>query len=231
MTFVTQRDFSSTQVDRSLVAFAAKAERVVLFDVTLGFSVEQFVGIFTGREKANPRKIDSETVDRFHAQDRVNRGVVVLFDPVGELFVEFIERRKIELSHEKLIADTPEEAFDLSFRRSVSHGRMTQDATDSGAYQRDFLATVNRSIVHQQLLGKAAFVECTANGPDHRVDVFLEEELAMTEHTTGIVDKRNQLCLTTSDVRPKHRVGLPKLVCILHAERQANLVFTGIFFE
>ena len=65
MTLITQRDLSPPQVDRRLVTLAAKAERVVLFDVTLVFGVEQFVGIFAGREKPNPRKVDSETVDRF----------------------------------------------------------------------------------------------------------------------------------------------------------------------
>ena len=108
---------------------------------------------------------------------------------------------------------------------------MTQDATDACADQRDFLAAVNRSVIDQQLFGKAPFVEGTANGPHHRIDVFFEKEFAMTEHATGIVDKCNQLRLTTSDVRAKHRIGLPKLVGILHAERLSDLVFTGIFFE
>ena len=39
MTFITQRYFSSTQVDRRFVTLAAKAERVFLFDVTFVFGV------------------------------------------------------------------------------------------------------------------------------------------------------------------------------------------------
>ena len=51
MAFMTQRDFSPAQVDRRLITLAAKAERVVLFDVTLGLGEEHFVGIFARREK------------------------------------------------------------------------------------------------------------------------------------------------------------------------------------
>ena len=48
---------------------------------------------------------------------------------------------------------------------------------------------------------------------------------------TGIIDKSDQLGLLVIDLRPKHGVGLPKLVCVLHAKSQAALVFAWIVFE
>jgi hypothetical protein len=53
----------------------------------------------------------------------------------------------------------------------------------------------------------------------------------VTQHTARIVDKGNQLCLTAADRRSEHRIGLPQLIGILHAEGESALVFTGVFFE
>jgi hypothetical protein len=125
----------------------------------------------------------------------VRHGVVVVFDPVAELVVEGFEREEVELLDEELVADAAEESLDFSLGGGVADGGVTQDAADAGANESDLLAAVDRAVVDEQLLGDAAFVEGGANGLDHRIDVFLEEELAVAEDAAGVVDKGDQPCL------------------------------------
>src|ERR1019366_657785 len=109
--------------------------------------------------------------------------------------VEDFERREIELANEKLIAHAAEEAFDFSLGGGIADGSMPEDAADAGADEGDFLRAVDRAIVDEQLLGDAAFVEGGADGLHERVDVFLEEKLAVAEDPAGVVDKGDQLGL------------------------------------
>ncbi len=53
MTFVTQVNLATAEVDGRFVACAAEAERVVFFDLTFRFGIEQLVSVFTGCEKTN----------------------------------------------------------------------------------------------------------------------------------------------------------------------------------
>ena len=54
----------------------------------------------------------------------------------------------------------------------------------------------------------------------------------MTQDSASIIDKSDQLGLLATNVRAEHRVGLPKLVGVLHAEGQSTLVaFAWIWFE
>ena len=80
-------------------------------------------------------------------------GVVILLDPMGELFVELVDRGEIEITNEELIANSAKEAFDLPLCSRIADCRVTQDSTHACANERDFLAAVNRTIVDQQLLG------------------------------------------------------------------------------
>ena len=78
---------------------------------------------------------------------------------------------------------------------------MPQDAADAGADEGDFLAAVDGAVIDEQLFGDAAFVEGGADGLDQGVDVFLAEELAVTEDPAGVVDKAMSLaCLRPSDI-------------------------------
>lgn len=70
----------------------------------------------------------NKKVDRLHAQRRMHGGVVVVFDPMGKLPVEFVDRGQIELAYQDLIADSAKEAFDFPLGGGVSDGCMTQDA-------------------------------------------------------------------------------------------------------
>ena len=45
------------------------------------------------------------------------------------------------------------------------------------------------------------------------------------------VDERDQFGLATANVRPKHRVGLPQLIGVLHAEGQPGFVLARVCFE
>lgn len=54
----------------------------------------------------------------------------------------------------------------------------------------------------------------------------------MTQDSASVIDKSDQLGLLTTDMRAEHRIGLPKLVGILHAEGESLLVtFAWIRFE
>ena len=158
-------------------------------------------------------------------------GVVVVFDPVGELAVEGFEGGEVELLDEELVADAAEEAFDFSLGGGVADGGVAEDAADAGADEGDLLGAVDGAVVDEQLLGDAAFVEGGADGLHEGVDVFLEEELAVAEDAAGVVDEGDELGLFAGgaghagvDVGPEHGVGLPELVGVFHAEGEAFLV-------
>ena len=107
---------------------------------------------------------------------------------------------------------------------------MAEQAADAGADEGDFLATVDRAVVDEELLGNAAFVEGGADGLDQGIDVLLEEELAVAEDAAGVVEEGDQLGLFASRSHPgvhigsEHGVGLPELVGVFHAESEAFLV-------
>ena len=163
-------------------------------------------------------------------------GVVVVFDPVGELAVEGFERGEVELADEELIADAAEEAFDLSLGGGVADGGVAEDAADAGADEGDFLGAVDGAVIDEELLGDAAFVEGGADGLHEGVDVFLEEEFAVAEDAAGVVDEGDELGLLACsgagvDVGSEHGVGLPELVGVFHAEGEAFLVVVVVGSE
>ena len=119
--------------------------------------------------------------------------VVLPFHPLGELAVEGVERRQVELADEELVADAAEEAFDLALGGGVADGRVPQQAADAGADQGDLLRAVDGAVVDEQLFGHAALVEGGAEGSHHRVGVLVEEELAVTQHAAGIVEEGDEL--------------------------------------
>ena len=151
--------------------------------------------MFGGRQEADAGQVDAEAVDGLHADGVVRHGVVVVFDPVGELAVEGFERGEVELSDEELVADAAEEAFDFALGGGVADGGVAQDAADAGADEGDFLGAVDGAVVDEELLGDAAFVEGGADGLHQGVDVFLEEELAVAEDAAGVVDEGDELGL------------------------------------
>ena len=69
---------------------------------------------------------------------------------------------------------------------------MTEDAADAGADEGDFLGAVDRAVIDEELFGNAAFVEGGAEGLHQRVDVLLEEELAVAEDAAGVVDEGDE---------------------------------------
>ena len=99
----------------------------------VGLGVEEFVVVFGGRQEADAGQVDAEAVDRLHAEGVVFGGVVLLFDPVGELAVEGFERGEVELADEELVADAAEEALDLALGGGVPDGGVAEDAADAGA--------------------------------------------------------------------------------------------------
>ena len=122
-------------------------------------------------------------------------GIVVVFDPVGELAVEGFEGGEVEFLDEELIADAAEKAFDLALGGGVADGGMAEDAADAGADEGDFLGAVDGAVVDEKLFGDAAFVEGGADGLDEGVDVFVEEEFAVAEDAAGVVDEGDEFGL------------------------------------
>ena len=231
-------DLLVAEVDGGFVASAGEAEGVVFFDLPVGLGVEEFVVVFGRRQEAEARQVDAEAVDRLHADGVVRQGVVVVFDPVSELAVEGFEGGEVEVFDEELVADTAEESLDFALGSGVADGRVAENAADAGADERDLLTAVDGAVVDQQLLGDAAFVEGGADGLDHGVDVFLEEELAVAEDAAGVVDEGDELGLlargaghASVDMGPKHGVGLPELVGVFHAEGEAFLVVVVVGSE
>ena len=197
---VAELDFLVAQVDGGFIASAGEAEGVVFFDLPGGLGVEEFVVVFGRRQEADAGQVDAEAVDGLHAEGVVRQGVVVVFDPVGELAVEGFQRGEVELADEELVADAAEKSFDLPLGGGVADGGVAQEAADAGADEGDFLGAVDGAVVDEQLLGDAAFVEGGADGLDERVDVFLEEELAVAEDAAGVVDEGDELGLFASSV-------------------------------
>ena len=142
-------DFFVAQIDGSFVASARETEGVVFFNLPGGLGVEEFVIVFGGGQEADASQIDAEAVDGFHAEGVVRGGVVVAFDPVGELAIEYFERGEVELFDEELIANSAEEAFDFPLGGGVSDSGIPEDAADAGADEGDFLRAVDRAVVDE----------------------------------------------------------------------------------
>ncbi len=128
---MAELNFLVAQVNGGFVASAGEAEGVVFFDFPDGLGVEEFVAVFGGGQEADAGQVDAEAVDGFHAEGVVGHGVVVVFDPVGELAVEGFERGEVELLDQELIADAAEKSFDFSFRRGIANRRVPQNAADA----------------------------------------------------------------------------------------------------
>jgi len=109
---VAELDFEAAEVGGCFVAAILEAECIVFFDGAAGLGVEEFVVVFGGGEEADARQVDAESVDGFESDGIVGGGVVLLFDPVGELAVEGFEGGEVEGADEELIADAAEKAFD-----------------------------------------------------------------------------------------------------------------------
>jgi hypothetical protein len=146
------------------------------------------------------------------------------------------QRGEVEGLHKELIADAAEEAFDFSFGGGIADGGVTQYASDAGADECDFLGAVDGSVVDEELLRHAAFVEGGAEGFYECVDVLIEEELAMTEDAAGVVEEGDEFGgLLRSGGRgavwSEQGVGLPELVGVFHAEGESLFLIGVVFGE
>src|SRR5262249_48236585 len=146
LSVVAELDFLVAEVDGGFVASAGEAEGVVLFDFSGGLGVEELVVVFGRRQEADAGEVDAEAVDGLHAESVVCGGVVVVFDPVGELAVERIERGKVELLNEELIADPAKKPLDFTLRGGIANGRVPEKTADAGANEGDFLRTIDGAV-------------------------------------------------------------------------------------
>jgi hypothetical protein len=158
----------------------------------------------------------------------VDGGVVVVFDPVGELAVEGVEGGEVELLEQEAVADAAEEALDLALGGAVAHGGVAEQGADAGADLVDLRGGVDGAVVHVEGLGEAAFVEGAAQAGDEVFGVLGEEELAVGDDAAGVVDEGDELGLggaaAVFEEGAEHRVHLPHFVGVLLGKGQAALV-------
>ena len=109
------------QVARSFKADGVEGEGVIGADVAFFLDEEQFVVGLVRRQEAHAMAVQGEAVQRAHAQDGMDVGIVVFLDPVGELAVERFETRKVQLEAEELFAHTAKKSLHLSLRRSIPY--------------------------------------------------------------------------------------------------------------
>ncbi len=140
---VAQRDGFATQVARGFVADVFELECVVGADFAGGFEEEEFLVEFALLEVANASEIEAEAVEGFHAVGAVLTEVIGVFDPAGELVVEFFEGGDVgEVAAEELVTHGAEEAFDFAFGGSIAHGGVEEDGAEAGADLAELLGGV-----------------------------------------------------------------------------------------
>ena len=106
--------------------------------------------------------------------------VVGVFDPSGEVGVEFFEVGEVfEILVEILITNGAEEAFDFSFCGAVAHGGVDENGAEADADLMEFLGGVVGAVVGVDGLGNAAFVEGVLEAFDEVFGVVVFEELGV----------------------------------------------------
>jgi len=109
-------DGFSAEVAGCFVAGVLELEAVINADFSGLFEVEEFLVELALVEVADAVEVESEAVKGAHAEGAVFAEVIGVFDPVGEVFVEFLKVADvIKILVEVLVADGAEEAFDFSF--------------------------------------------------------------------------------------------------------------------
>jgi len=131
-------------------------------------------------EVSDAVEVEAEAVEGAHAEGAVFAAVVGVFDPAGEVFVEFLEAGDVvEVLVEVLVADGAEEAFDFSFGGSVTHGGVDEDGAEAGADLVEFFGGVVGAVVGVDGFGNASFVEGVLEALDEVFGVVCVEELAV----------------------------------------------------
>jgi len=107
------------------------------------FEEEKFLVELALVEVTNTTQVEAEAVNRTHAECAVVAEVVGVFDPVGEVHVEFFETGDvIEVLDEVLIPDGAEEAFDFTFGSPVPDGSVDKDGAEAGTNLAEFFGGV-----------------------------------------------------------------------------------------
>src|SRR5690606_2086117 len=110
-----------SEVSRGFEANVSNLESIVGEDLASLLDEKEFFGDFVGREETHALEVEPKAVDRLHPDSRVLARVVLVFDPAEESAVERVDRGEVEVSRQKRLAHSAEEAFDFSFGGTVSH--------------------------------------------------------------------------------------------------------------
>ena len=129
-----QGDGFPAKIAGGFVANFLELEGVVGSDFSGLFEVEKFLVELALVEVTDAAQVEPEAVEWAHAEGAVVAEVIGVFDPVGEVDVEFFETGNvIEVLDEVLVPDGAEEAFDFAFGSSVADGGVDEDGAEAGA--------------------------------------------------------------------------------------------------
>ncbi len=97
------------------MADVLEGEGVVDADLPGGLVVEELLVELALLEVTEAVVVEAEAVDGFHPESGVFSLVIGVFDPTGELVVEFFQGGDVfEAAVEELVADSAEEAFNFA---------------------------------------------------------------------------------------------------------------------
>ena len=146
-------DGAVRQVARRFQAERFEGEGVVGADVAFFLDEKQLVVGLIGREEANPFAIQGEAVERTHAEDGMNLGVVLFLDPVGELAVEASSELKSRSRARNWSRTVRKNRSTLPLAAPSRTGVWCEQAADAGADLDDFLGGVDGAVVHVKACG------------------------------------------------------------------------------
>lgn len=177
---VAEGDGLVAKVTGCFVASIFELEGVVGADFSGGLEEEEFLVELALMEVSDAAKIEAEAVEGTHADSGVLAEVIGVFDPAGEVVVEFFEGGNVvEILVKVLVTDGAKEALDFSFCRSIPNGCVDEDGAEAGADLVELFGRVVGAVVGVDGFGDAAFVEGILEAFDEVFGVVVFEELSV----------------------------------------------------
>lgn len=177
---IAKGDGFVAEIAGCFIASVFKLEGVVGANPSGGFEVEKFLVELALVEVSDAPEVESEAVEGAHADGGVFTQVIGVFDPAGEVFVEFLEAGNvIEILVEILISNGAEEAFDFSFGGSIADGGVDEDGAETGADLVELFGGVVGAVIGIDGFWDAAFEEGVLETLDEVLGVVGVEELSV----------------------------------------------------
>lgn len=210
-----QGDGFPAKIAGGFVADFLELEGVVGAHFSGLFEVEKLLVELALVEVTDAAQVEAEAVEWAHAEGAVISEVVGVFDPVGEVFVEFLQTGNvIKVLDEVLVADGAEEAFDLAFGSSVADGGVDEDGAEAGADLAELFGGVICPVVSVDRLWDPALIKGTLEAIDEVLGVIGIEELPVGDDAGGVIDEGDEEDLNGSVVAWEAEVGSVKGVAL-----------------